>query len=317
MIVFTDYDGRPTAGIPGSDSGEAINGIAQAGTWWAVSTRVDLNFRPLPGTAGADEYRVEVPYGAHDIASTPSGYFIAPLGRNGILLARPPIPREQQMTSHSAEEAGLYAYRLASLRSRAGVEVLACAGRLGGLFAGELGGDATAIRLKQAAKGIDVVDVCPLDRTAELLALAAVGRDGTLVLFQDILNSTPIAMKFNSVQGVAYRLLSSHGDVYLFTSKGMYVLGELAGRFLRGELAGGVTTPINVSPMEVVAANLVDNRWLLVTVPDKFIRLDAEAIHREVLVHLEDATIREAPTTKAISEWEAREVHTMTQLQLV
>src|SRR5262249_48682343 len=153
------------------------------------------------------------------------------------------------------------------------------------------------LNLKTATvPGLDIVDICPLDAENNSMAVAALGRDGSLMLFRHVLeDDKPTTMKFQRVQGVAYRILSSHGDVFLLTSKGLYVLGELAGRFLRNELNKGATTPVHTSPMEAVDATLVYNRWLLVVVPRTVARFDLGTIHQEVLDRLDYAEILEYP----------------------
>src|SRR5439155_19147937 len=52
-LLFADAEGRALReSVKGSDSGEAINGVARVGTWVGVSTRQEVNFWPLEGTPG-------------------------------------------------------------------------------------------------------------------------------------------------------------------------------------------------------------------------------------------------------------------------
>ena len=313
-VLFADALGRPLWPLgPGSDSGEAINGVARAGTWLGVSTREDVNLLPLPGTPGGFDYHATIPFGAHGITTTADGYFIAPLGRNGIMAVQPPTDRKAIPQAYSAQEPGIYAYRLIILHPKAGSEVIACATRLGGIAVGEFVGGKEKLNLKRATvPGLDVVDICPLEPGTESLAVAALGRDGSVALFQDVLHGKKSkTTKFRSVQGTAYSIFSSHGDIHILTSKGLYVLGELAGRFLRNELVSGITTPVRVSPMGAVDANLVYNRWLLIVIPGAVLRLDLEAVHREVLDHLGDAEIQESQAADGGAvDWEWREIET-------
>jgi hypothetical protein len=305
-LLLTDEQGRLSDPIPAIDSQEAINGIARAGDWLGVSTREDVTFHPLQGQGYAT-----APYGAHDIATTADGYFIAPLGRNGIMAVPTPVDREARLKAYSADEVDLYAYRLTILGSQIGAQVIACATRHGGIAAGEFAAEKQTMGLRIATHpGFDAVDICPLEPGTQSRAVAALGRDGTMFFFHDVLdNKKPIMMKFQRVHGVAYRILSAHGDIYLLTSKGLFVLGQLAARFLRKELTSEINTPVRTSPLEAVDANLVDSRWLVVVMPSMVAKYDLEMIHQQVLDHLNDAEIKEGHTMDGALEWEWRDVH--------
>jgi hypothetical protein len=306
-LLFEDAEGGRSDPRTGTDSKEAINGVARTGTWLGVSTREDVTFHPLEGPPGY----ATAPYGAHGITATADGYFIAPLGRNGIMAAPTPVDHGAKLKAYSADQAGLYAYRLTILGSQIGAQVIACAARQGGIVAGEFAAGRQSMGLKIATQpGFDAIDICPLEPGTESRAVVALGRDGRISFFQDVLeNKKPIMMKFQNVQGVAYRILSSHGDIYLLTSKGLFVLGELAGRFLRQELTSGINTPVRTSLLEAIDANLVDNRWLLVVMPGTVARYDLEVIHQQVLDHLGDAEIQESQMMDGSApEWERRDV---------
>jgi hypothetical protein len=113
--------------------------------------------------------------------------------------------------------------------------------------------------------------------------VAVLARDGSIILFRDVLtDESPITAKFNRVQGTAYRLLGHGGELYVLTSKGLYVLGKLASRFLAGELDPGVVTQILTVPMDAVDMNLAGDRWLLVVMADEVRRFDTAWIHDNV-----------------------------------
>jgi hypothetical protein len=316
-LLFLDIEGQPIVvpgkGVTGSVSGEAINGVARVDTWIGVSTREEVNFWPLEGTPGGHTKGVVAPYGAHDITSSAQGYFVAPLGKNGIMVMQPPSDRSARVKAFSSDEAGLYAYRIAILPpSPAGTEVIACASRRGGVVVGEFAAGRQTLNLKRAAlPGFDAVDICALDHQTGSTAIAALGRDGSLAFFQDrLVNNKPITLNFRSLQGVAYRIFSSRGDIHILTSKGLFVLGELAGRFLRKELTSEVNTPVRMSLLEAVDANLVDNRWLVVVMLDMVAKFDLEMIHQQVLDHLDDAEIQESHTMDGALEWKWQGVDT-------
>jgi hypothetical protein len=280
-LLLTDEQGRTSLPpLRGSASGEAINGVARVGSWLTVSTRQEVSVWPLLGGADGPNTGLVLPYGAHDITTTPSGYLVASLGLAGIMAVRPPFTPENPIKVHSAEKQDLYVYRLICLRSKSGTEVLACAARLGGIAAGEFSDSPQKLDLNRATfAGLDVVDVYPLDPDTDSLAIGALGRDGTVILSRDVLHDrAPVTAKAAGEPGIAYRLVSCRGDVYVLTSKGIYVLGKLAERFLAGELTSGTTTPVLALPMEAADLELVDNRWLLAVTPTEVYKVEVDAI---------------------------------------
>lgn len=315
-ILFADEGGVPLRPPrQGSHSSEAINGVACAGTWVVVTTRQELNFWPLPGTEGGHRFGLAFPYGAHDVTTTQSGYFVAPLGRTGILAVQPPFSLDTPVTVYCFDKSGLYAYRAISLRSQTGTEVLACASRRGGIAAAKFSGSQQKLPMTTATfNGIDVVDICPLDPGADSLAVVALGRDGTLILSRDVLqDKKPLTMKFSSIKGVAYRVLSCRGDLYVLTSKGIYVLGKLAARFLAKELVRGVSTPVLPVPMEAADANLAADRWLLVVLTNEVRKFDVDFIHQSVPEQLEHGEFQEYQETTLSPDWQHFDIEETTK----
>jgi hypothetical protein len=279
-LLFTDEFGQQQIGPrKGSPSGEAINGVAQAGDWLAVSTRQEVHFWPTNGGAGGGS----LPHGAHGITATPSGSFIAPLGRLGVLAVQPPLGNGEPLMVHQPDNESLYVYRVAILRSRAGGEVLACAARQGGIIAGEFTSSQETHAMSTAPfKDLDIVDICPLCPETDSLAAVALGRDGSLVLFRDVLTDPmPMPVKFDSVKGVAYRVVCCRGDIYILTSKGLYVLANFGSRFVNGEPTDGFSPPVLPLPMEAIDMNLVDGRWLLVILSNLVRKFDVDFIHEQ------------------------------------
>jgi hypothetical protein len=132
------------------------------------------------------------------------------------MVVEPPIRPGASVTAIGDIEGGLYAYRVTGLLSESGIEVLACAARTGGVVAGEFTGSQPTYRMRTAThSGLDVIDICPLLSGSKSLAVGALGRDGTIVLFHDVLtDEKPVTVKFKKVQGTAYRLLSHGGELY-------------------------------------------------------------------------------------------------------
>jgi hypothetical protein len=225
----------------------------------------------------------------------------------GILAQAPPFRPETEVTVHSSEKLGLYAYRVICLRSAGGAEVLACAARLTGVGAVPFSGSAQTRTMRTVTfNNLDVVDVCPLRPGEHSLAVAALGRDGSVVLFRDVLtDKEPVPFKYSPIEGVAYRILSCRGDVFVLTSKGLYVLAQLADHYLAGEPVGTFTTPIIALPVEGVDANLCGEEWLLVVTPDEVRRYDVRLMHDSVPRSVSEGEVKEFPATplSLVGQW--------------
>jgi hypothetical protein len=314
MILFADEEGRPLPGRKpgrGSVAREAVNGLVRVGTWVVVSTRADVNFWPLPGTEGGHEKGWAAQYGAHGVGATASGHVIAPLGRNGIMVVEPPFRPETPPTALRDTREALYVYRVIGLRSHSGTEAMVCAARTAGIAAGEFSGPKTPHKMRTAVfEGLDVIDVCPLDSDGDSLAVAALSRDGSVILFRDILASEkPLTMKFKRVQGAAYRVLSHRGELYVLTSRGVYALGKLAARFLADELHDGVVTQVLMMPMDAVDANLAEH-WLLVVMPDEVRRFDADWVHDNVPADAESQESQDYRSAVIRQDWRWTDIDT-------
>jgi hypothetical protein len=146
---------------------------------------------------------------------------------------------------------------------------------------------------------LDIVDICPLRPGTP--ALAAVSRDCTLVLFQDVLNDrNPITLNFSPhFRGTAYRLLQSAGHLLLLTSEGFYVIAWLAERFLAGERVDKLPSIVRPLACTAVDCNLVhSDRWLELVVLDGVIPLELNSVighppNREPVSAVERAGLRE------------------------
>jgi hypothetical protein len=294
-LCFGSEDGRmilaDEGGIPlgepelVSDSESAINGIARSGTWVAAATREEVNLLELAGPSEGGKVRgVVVPHGAHGVGVLSSGGFLAPLGRTGIMFAKPGAgPANSVMVSSGTKE-GMYFYRVIGLRGSDGGDLVVCAGRAGGIGImpfrwGEDSQQLATFTFDQ----LDVVDVCPIGSGSDSRAVAAVGRDGTIILIRDAARDrSPVTYKFERLVGVVYRLLSAKGHLFLLTNKGIFVLARLASRFLDGTLTGGVETPVLFVPLEAVDANLIRGRWLLIVMPGEVLRSDIELLDQSI-----------------------------------
>src|SRR5262249_45431659 len=150
--------------------------------WLTVTTREDVTFWTLPKRNEEKPFRAVFPHGAHDVIATADGCFAAPLGRAGIMTVKPPFDEELSVTVSGGEKADFNFYRIVSLRSEAEREVIACAARSAGVGATEFRWDRESHNLSTFTfDELDVVDVCAID-PAGSLAVAAVARNGALIL---------------------------------------------------------------------------------------------------------------------------------------
>jgi hypothetical protein len=315
-LLFTDEEGKSLSGGPakGSVSGEAINGIAGWQSWLAVSTREEVNLIALPTTAAEKIASVTFPCGAHDVIATPSGYFAAPLGRSGLMIAKPSPNSALPVTIiNGPVDEHHYLYRVACV-VRDGKEILVCAMRNGGVGATEFQTPAQKHAMNSITfDGLDVVDVCGIGPAGTSLATCAVGKDGTFLLFRDILNDKkPVTLKYDNIQGTAYRLLRWHGHLCLLTSKGLHFLAKLAERFLAGDAMGETKTPLLFVPLTAVDANLCFERWLLVVMPDEVRRYDIGLILENVPDGPISDNSHELNWPRKTPLWEVQAPHYMT-----
>ena len=276
-LQFTTVDGVPIGGfVSGEENPEAVNGVAFIGPVIAVSTRNEVTFWALPRPGSREAQRAVFPCGAHGVIATAEGYFVAPLGRTGLMKVRAGREEEQPVTVSRTTRQTFDYYKVVSLHSYGHPEVLACAARFGGVVGTELVQEDGRGQMSSITfPGLDVVDVCSLGTGVIPRAVAAVGRNGTLVLLRDVLHDrSPVTMRFEEVPGVAYRVFSALGSLLLLTSSGLYVLAGLAQRFLAGEAVDRTPTPVRGIRLEAVDANLCGDRWLLVVMPDGALRFD-------------------------------------------
>jgi len=295
-LQFTTKDGvlLPLSGKI-SVSGEAINGVAATGGWLGVSTREEVVFWPFFPNSPTGREAVVFPHGAHGISATSSGAFIAPLGRSGIMTIAPPITIDKPITVHGPAKEYFYSYRAESLRVRGNPDVLVIAARFAGLAFAEFRESAeTNVLTSVSFEGMDIIDFCPLFPGSESRAVAVLSKDKRLVLFKDILTDTnPLTFQFETPQGTAYRVLACHGDVYMLTSKGIYMLAKLAEGFTLRKAGERINTDILVISLDVVDANLCAEECMLIVTGDGVYRADVRALHD---MKREDAAAREEST---------------------
>jgi hypothetical protein len=273
-------DGRTQQGpYPDVDSGEAINGVAFTDGLIAASTRSEVYFREVSRLGENDALSTVFNGGAHGIVATRAGRFIAPIGPRGILVLEPKRGDRQKMRIIEATGKTLYFYRIATVGTLGGGDVLVCALRRDGVAllvlsqAGE-----TSSMSKITFTGLDVVDVCSLGAEESPLAAAALGFDRSIHLFRDIQSDRPpLSLRFDDLQGCAYRILSAQGHIFVLTSRGIYALKGLASRLIGGDRVDGPTT-IRSRDLQAVDVNLAFDQWLLIVMPDHVLSIPIDRL---------------------------------------
>lgn len=270
-VIVTDITGKPRAGPAQlAQSHEAINGIAFLGGFTAISTRDEIMLW-LPQLARG----ARIPLGAHDIIAGANGYFFASLGRQGLMACQPTAGEKIDLVIYRDDASSLYYYRTISLRTGDGKELLVSALRTNGVGVVEFhGGDQPHQLSWVTFAGLDVIDLCVLDSTGLSSGVVALGRDGTIILFNDVLNDRhPTTIKYEEITGTAYRVFRAHGYLFVLTSDGLHVIFDLVDRFNQG-IRDTFPTRGWTLKLEAVDAFLVSDEWLLIILPDEVLRLD-------------------------------------------
>jgi len=196
------------------------------------------------------------------------------------MFAKPGMKETDPVAICNGEKYGLNFCRVLALKGEDESDLIVSAGRRGGIgFTRFQEGIRRQIMHAVKFNDLDIVDICSIATPNEQRAVAAAGRDGSLVLFRDILNDQkPRTFKFGGVKGAVYRVLSARGDIYLVTSNGLFALFQLAGRFHSGLTLGEFN--VLKFPVEAADANLVDQRWLLATGINELFKFDITKIPR-------------------------------------
>lgn len=280
------------------ESGEPINGIAFLDNLLAVSTpsEVVVSNRPRPGVRQGE--RSVYGGGAHGIISTPSGKFVAPLGTKGLLLMDPQPGKYQLIKTLGAKDKFFYFYKAVSSGESEGMDVLACALRHDG-WANVVRGSSAGSLTVFSHPGLDVVDICSIGTKRFPHAAVALGLDRTLLLIQDVLHPQQGSiLQFVGLQGTAYRVMSAMGHIILLTSESLYLVPDLASRFLSEESVQGSQVACCLD-IHAVDASVAYDRWLLVVMPDGGVTF----LEIEHLARRREKTQPSATITARLPEW--------------
>ena len=262
----------------------------------------------LPQGDGEKTLCSTLPHGAHGIVATSSGHFIAPVGHDGLMLIKPSHKSTLDYRMNAFQEPELNFYQLCEIPQYKGKDcwVAACRSRGLGLIDYLPASSEMGLQIG-AFEGTDVVDVIPIGNADYPYAVASVGICGEIWLCRDIIHQeAPIMLHYQNFAGRVYRILSAHGHLFVLTSKAIYVLADLANRLVQ-PVFNKSNSPVMTLPMEAIDAAIVNEKWLLVVMPDLVRRYDIEAIHQRIAVFSDSEVKREFVETPH-QNWTAREL---------
>lgn len=255
-----------TAHQPISPAKEPINGVAAIGTRsLAVSTRSDVTF--IEFESPTNHPPAVFAGGAHGVVATRSGYFIAPLGPTGLLLAKPTAGQRLMMHVTTGTEGLLYFYRMTALHDNASKETLIFANRRGGVGLSEF--DPLGVKRivhTMSFEGLDVIDVCSISSGS--LSAVAISSIGEVLWMRDTSKrDDPLAMKLIGIEGQVYRVLATPQHLFVLSSKALYVWAHLVGKVLFNQSDPLQGLPL-VLPMDAVDMSLYHDEYVLLVMAE-------------------------------------------------
>lgn len=261
IILNNTATGETTPHQEISAAKDAINGVAAIGTRsLAVSTRSDVTFIQFESPTNSS--RAVFAGGAHGVVATESGYFIALLGRKGLLLVKPEVGQQQEMRVTVGTEGLLYFYRMAALCDATGKETLVFANRRNGVGLSVFDANQESRNVHTLGfAGLDVVDVCGVSRGS--LSAVAISPTAEILWIKDTSKrEDPLAMRLHGVEGQVYRVLATPQHLFVLTSSALYAFANLVGKVLYDKATTSSCFPF-VVPMEAVDMSLYKNEYIL------------------------------------------------------
>ena len=273
-LALVPHDGTKPAPLRiGPHNTEAVNGVAFINSTCAVSTRAEIVFLTASAPDESKPHGI-FPVGAHGVIATSQRTFVAPLGHEGMMNARPVGNVGNAALIARLSNRALNYYKATSVVSRSVTEVIVCAVRKDGIVVAPLDNSGFKEIRVMTLPGLDVVDVCALGPDQETPAVVALGKDGTLAFFRDVLHdAVPTTIQYKTIEGTGYRVLAIQGALFVLTDRYLYFLDGLAERFPRGEFIYD-SIQIKKHRCDAIDANTADNRWLFVVVNDGVLRVD-------------------------------------------
>ena len=130
--------------------------------------------------------------------------------------------------------------------------------------------------------GADFIDICPAGNFDFPSAAYALTRDSHILAFNDVMNGDKsVTLRYEGMAGVAYRVLSAGDFVFVLTSKALHVIHNLVA-YTPGSFRVNRRTSNTSFPLEAIDMNLVGQRWLLVLLADRVLRLDLHELARDL-----------------------------------
>jgi hypothetical protein len=257
---------------------EPVTGVAFWNNYRGVSTpnEIVIQYHNQDQIVGK-KARIEV--GAHGILATASGRFLAPIGIGGLLEIKPVVNVHAFPNLHAPKGRVLNFYSAVMLPGGVS-ETIACSTRRDGITLVSLPQEGSGGRVRVIpCEGVDVVDVCTLGYPDWPGAVAAIGLDCSVFLMKNAREEVgPLALRFVGMRGNAYRILSARGSLFVLTSEFLYVLTELAHRFVHGNhLEIGGATPVRAIPLRAVDMFLAYDQWLLIILPEYVVSVDIQS----------------------------------------
>lgn len=281
-VFWTNFDGvqygdpLPNAAL--DDYDEAINGVAFNDGRMVVTTRSgSAIWKNAEGKAGKRKAG-PISEGSHGVVAALNGAFFLPLNIGGLMSVQDSPPGRFTGFTSTSESMDLNIYRVASLTSSDGSQVVAIAARSGGVAAGmyQPGRMLNLATLEMA--DADFIDICPTGYSEFPTSAYALTRDNHILAFNNILDIREHGLAyFEAVAGVAYRILSAGQFVFILNSRALHVIRNLVthspGSFRVNQRTQGTTLPL-----QAIDINLVGGRWLLVLLVDRVLRLDLDEL---------------------------------------
>src|SRR5205807_10647058 len=110
--------------------------------------------------------------GAPEVVVAPSGHFVIPLGRAGVMFVKPGMKEDDPVTISNSEKHGLNFCRIVALAGENGDDLIVCAGRRGGIgFTSFRKGIRGHVLHTVKFGDLDIVDVCSMGASDQPLAI--------------------------------------------------------------------------------------------------------------------------------------------------
>lgn len=291
-VFWTNFDGvqygKPLVNAAIDDYEEAINGVAFNAGRMVVTTRSGSAIWNNADGKKSGRTGGRIGEGSHGVVAGERGIFFMPLNVGGLMSVYEDLPSHFSTFVSNSQAMDLNVYRAASLVATDGRQVVALVARRGGMAMGyyKLGEvlDLTTIELP----GADFIDICQGGYSGYPSAAYAITRDSHILAFGDIMSGDrPVTLRYERIVGTAYRILSAGEFVFVLTSRALHVIHNLTAHST-GSFRVNRTTQNKSFPLEAIDINLVGQRWLLVLLADRVLRMDLHELAKDLASDFEE-----------------------------